>query len=212
MTKRANLSFKNPRLALSVWLAAATLAVVLTYVLGAQAILKSPYAEPGHELFMSIYMPLMQGMQGLFGQASQSQQMHGSSTLQSQMQADSHSGSPASQSQMDTSPKAPNQFGIIGNNILGSPTGLSAGGLAAVVVYSVIPLAAAAFVVSRSQRSFVVAGLLAASGIILMILPLTNMNFVFPGPIIGVVVGLAILGLGATKGIKTSRAVMAAPK
>src|SRR5919106_480615 len=197
MTKRANLSFKNPRLALSVWLAAATLAVVLTYVLGAQAILKSPYAEPGHELFMSIYMPLMQGMQGLFGQASQSQQMHGSSTLQSQM---------------DTSPKAPNQFGIIGNNTLGSPTGLSAGGLAAVVVYSVIPLAAAAFVVSRSQRSFVVAGLLAASGIILMILPLTNMNFVFPGPIIGVVVGLAILGLGATKGIKTSRAVMAAPK
>jgi hypothetical protein len=113
---------------------------------------------------------------------------------------------------MDTSPKAPNQFGIIGNNILGSPTGLSAGGLAAVVVYSVIPLAAAAFVVSRSQRSFVVAGLLAASGIILMIHPLTNMNFVFPGPIIGVVVGLAILGLGATKGIKTSRAVMAAPK
>ena len=80
------------------------------------------------------------------------------------------------------------------------------------VVYSVIPLAAAAFVISRSQRSFVVAGLLAASGIILMILPLTNMNFVFPGPIIGVVVGLAILGLGATKGIKTSRAVMAAPK
>jgi hypothetical protein len=212
MTKRANLSIKNPRLALSVWLAAATLAVVLTYALGAQTILKSPYAEPGHELFMSIYMPLMQGMQGLFGQASQSQQMHGSSALQSQMQADPHAGSPASQSQMDTSHKAPNQFGIIGNNILGSPTGLSAGGLAAVVVYSVVPLAAAAFVVSRSQRSFVVVGLLAASGIILMILPLTNMNFVFPGPIIGVVVGLAILGLGATKGIKTSRTVMAAPK
>jgi hypothetical protein len=212
MTERVNLNFRNPRLALSVGLAVITLAMVLTYVLGAQVILKSPYAEPGHELFMSVYMPLMHGMQGLLGQTSQSQQIHGSFSLQSQMQADPHASSPASESQMDTGPKAPNQFGIIGNNILGSPTGLSAGGLAAVVVYSVIPLAAAAFVVSWSQRSFVVAGLLAASGIILMTLPLTNMNFVFPGPIIGVVVGLAILGLGVTKGIKKARTLMAAPK
>ena len=45
-----------------------------------------------------------------------------------------------------------------------------------------------------------------------MILPLANMNFVFPGPIIGVVVGLAVFGLGMTKGIKTSRTVMAAPR
>jgi hypothetical protein len=190
---------KNLRNILSIGLAAATLAVVLIYALGAEAILRSPYAEPGHELFMSMYMPVMQRMQGILGQESQSQsqQMH---------------GSPASQSQMNASPQTQNQFGIIGNNILGSPTGLSAGGLAAVVVYSVIPLAAAAFVVSWSQRSFVVAGLLAASGIILMILPLTNMNFVFPGPIIGVVVGLGILGLGATKGIKKARTLMAAPK
>jgi hypothetical protein len=207
-----NLSSKNLRYLLSVGLAAATLAMVLTYVLGAQAILKSPYAEPGHELFMSMYMPLMQGMQGLLGQASQSQPMHGSPGLQSQMQADPHAGSPASQSQIDTSPKAPNQFGIIGNNILGSPKGLAAGGLAAVVVYSVIPLAVAAFVISWKQRSFVMTGLLAASGIILMILPLANMNFVFPGPVIGVVVGLAILGLGLTKGIKTARAIMVASK
>ena len=56
------------------------------------------------------------------------------------------------------------------------------------------------------------AGLLAASGIVLIILPLSNMNFVFPGPIIGVVVGLAIFGLGVTKGIKTSRTVKLAPK
>ena len=75
-----------------------------------------------------------------------------------------------------------------------------------------IALAAAAFVVSWKQSSFVVAGLLAASGIVLMILPLSNMNFVFPGPIIGVVVGLAVFGLGMTKGIKTSRTVMAAPR
>jgi hypothetical protein len=204
MTKGVNFGIKNLRYVFSVGLAAATLAVVLTYVLGAQAILKSPFAEPGHELFMSMYMPLMQEMQGLLGQTSQSQQMHGSPALQSQIQADPHAGSLASQSQMDTSPKNPNQFGIIGNNILGSPTGLSAGGLAAVVVYSIIPLAAAAFVVSRKQRSFAVAGLLAASGITLMILPLANMNFVFPGPIIGVVVGLGIFGLGVTKGLRTA--------
>jgi hypothetical protein len=170
----------------SVALAAATLAVVLTYALGAQAILQSPYAEPSHELFMSMYIPLMQGMQGILGQTSESQQMHGSSQAQ-------------------------NQFGIIGNNILGSPAGPAAGGLAVVVVYSVIPLAAAAFVVSWKQRSFVVAGLLATSGIILMILPLANMNFVFPGPIIGVVVGLVISGLGVTKVIRMARAITVAP-
>jgi hypothetical protein len=57
-----------------------------------------------------------------------------------------------------------------------------------------------------------VAGLLAASGIILMILPLANMNFVIPGPIIGVIVGLMILGLGLAKSIRTARAVMVVPR
>ena len=66
-------------------------------------------------------------------------------------------------------------------------------------------LQAAALIVSWKQRSFVVAGLLAANGIILMILPLVNMNFVIPGPIIGVVVGLAIFGLGMAKGIRSAR-------
>jgi hypothetical protein len=195
MTRRVNFGMKNWRHVLSVGLAVATLAVVLTYVLGAQAILKSPYSEPGHNLFMAMF-PSLQGpghnpflslTQAITGQSSQSQQM-------------------------DASPQVQNQFGIIGNNILGSPAGLAAGGLAAVVVYSVIALAAAAFVVSWKQRSFVVAGLLAASGIVLIILPLSNMNFVFPGPIIGIVVGLAIFGLGVTKGIKTSRTVKLAPK
>src|SRR5918996_2097733 len=211
MIKQVNLGIKNLRHVLSVGLAAATLAVVLTYALGAQAILQSPYAEPGHEMFMSMYIPLIQGMQGILGQSSQSQ-MHGSLASESEMQSQMH-GSPASESQrMDASPQVQNQFGIIGNNILGSPAGVAAGGLAAVVVYSVIALAAAAFVVSWKQSSFVVAGLLAASGVVLMILPLSNMNFVFPGPIIGVVVGLAVFGLGMTRGIKTSRTVMAAPR
>jgi len=177
---------KNLKYVLSVGLAAATLAVVMTYALGAQAILQSPYAEPGHELFMSMYMPLMQGMQVILGEGLQSQQMH--------------ADSPDSDSQNQGI-----QSGIIGNNILGSPAGIAAGGLAAVVVYSIVLLAAATFVGSWKQRSFVVAGLLAASGIILMTLPLANMNFAFPGPIIGLVVGLVILGLGITKGVKRAR-------
>jgi hypothetical protein len=102
--------------------------------------------------------------------------------------------------------------GLIGNNILGSPATLPAGGLAVIVVTSAIALAAAAFVVSWKQRSFLVAALLAASGIILMILPLANMNFVIPGPIIGVIVGLMILGLGVAKGIRTASAVMVVPR
>jgi hypothetical protein len=102
--------------------------------------------------------------------------------------------------------------GLIGNNMLGSPAGLAAGGLAAVVVMGAITFAVAAFVISWKQRSFVVAGLLAASGIILMILPLANMNFVIPGPIIGLVAGLAIFGLGMAKGIRTARTAVVAAR
>jgi hypothetical protein len=57
-----------------------------------------------------------------------------------------------------------------------------------------------------------VAGLLAASGVILMILPLANINFVIPGPIIGVAVGLAIFGLGMVKGIRTARTAVVAAR
>lgn len=157
----------NFRHVLSVGLAAATLAVVLTYVLAGQALLQSPYAEPGHELFMSMYMPLIQGITGSHGSMSQ---MHG------------------------------------------GPATMPAGGLAAAVVMGAITLAAGAFVVSWKQRSFVVAGLLAASGIILVILPLANMNFVFPGPILGVIFGLAIFGLGVAKAIRTVRTAVVATR
>jgi hypothetical protein len=176
-----NIKMTNLRHVFSIGLAAATLAVVLTYVLGAQAILQSPYAEPGHEMFMSIYAPLVQGITG--GHSSMSQ-MHGAQASDSQMQR---------------------SMGLIGNNMLGSPAGPAAAGFASVVVMGAIALTAAAVVVSWKQRSFVVAGLLAASGVVLMILPLANMNFAFPGPILGVVVGLAILGLGVAKGIGTAR-------
>jgi hypothetical protein len=132
---------------------------------------------------MSIFTPLIQGITG--GHRSMSQ-MH---------------GGPASE---ESTMQGMNQ-GLIGNNMLGSPATLPAGGLAVVVVTSAITFAVAAFAISWNQRSFVLAGLLAASGIILMILPLANMNFVIPGPIIGVAVGLAIFGLGVAKGIRTAR-------
>jgi hypothetical protein len=173
----------NLRHVLSVGLAAATLAVVLTYALAGQALLQSPYAEPAHNLVMSL-------MQGIPRHASQSQ-MHTGPSSESQMQSPT--------------------YGIIGNNVLGGPATLPAGGLAAVVVMGTIALAAAAFVVSWKQRSFPVAGLLAASGIILMISPLValaNINFAviaFQGPIVGVTFGLVILGLGVAKGVGAAR-------
>jgi hypothetical protein len=72
-----------------------------------------------------------------------------------------------------------------------------------------IPLAVAALVVSWNQRSFLVAGLLAASGIIGMIPGLIATGYlaviVFPGPIYGVIYGLGIIGLGVAKGIRSTR-------
>jgi hypothetical protein len=199
MSKQVNINMRNFRYTLSTGLGAATLAVVLTYVLGAQALLQTPQAEEGHNLFMSMFKPLIQAITG--GHRSMAQ---------------IHGGSPASEEESTMQEMSESQMqgmnqGLIGNNILGSPATLPAGGLAVIVVTSAIALAAAAFVVSWKQRSFLVAGLLAASGIILMILPLANMNFVIPGPIIGVIVGLVILGLGVAKGIRTARAVTVAP-
>jgi hypothetical protein len=191
MANLENINAWNFRHILSVGLAAVTLAVVLTYVLGAPALLRMPIAEEGHNLFMSIFGPLRQAITS--GHSSMAE-MH---------------GGPASSERSTTEGMSESHMqgmnqGLIGNNILGSPATLPAGGLAVVVVIGAIVLSAAAFIVSRNQRSFVVAGLLAASGVIVMILPLANMNFEVPGPIIGVVVGLAILGLGMAKGIRSA--------
>ncbi len=199
MTKLTNLKTRSIRYVLSIGLAAASLAVVLTYVLGAPALLQTPQAEEGHNLFMSMFMPLIQGITG--GHRSMAQ-MHG--------------GLPASDSQMQEMSESQMQGGmnqgLIGNNILGSPKTLPAGGLAVNVVAGAIAFSIAAFVISWKQRSYLVAGLLTASGIILMILPLANMNLVIPGPIIGVIVGLMILGLGVAKGIRTARPVTVASR
>jgi hypothetical protein len=190
------------RYILSIGLAAATLAIVLTYVLGAPALLQTAQAEEGHQMFMSLFTPLIQAITG--GHSSMAQ-MHGG-------------GAPASESTMEGMSESQvhemrqGTMGLIGNNILGSPATLPAGGLAVNVVAGAIAFSIAAFVISWKQRSYLVAGLLAASGIILMILPLANMNFMIPGPIIGVVVGLVILGLGVAKGIRTARAVTVTPR
>ncbi len=88
-------------------------------------------------------------------------------------------------------------------------------GLAPVLGIGAIVLATAAFAVSWKQGSFLVAGLLAAGGTTFAIsglIALANINFAvieFPGPILGVILGLPILGLGIAKGIRTAR--MASP-
>jgi hypothetical protein len=73
-----------------------------------------------------------------------------------------------------------------------------------------IVLATAAFVVSWKQRALLLAGLLAASGVSGIIAGVINTGYfaviVFPGPILGVVIGFGILGLGVTKGIETLQA------
>jgi hypothetical protein len=83
-----------------------------------------------------------------------------------------------------------------------------------VVPISAVGLATAAFVVSWKQRSFLVAGLLAVSGIIFMIPALIATEYlsviVLPGPILGVISGLGIFGLGLAKGIRTARVPVAA--
>jgi hypothetical protein len=91
--------------------------------------------------------------------------------------------------------------------------GIAVLGLAAGTALSVtsIALSAVAFAVSWKQRSYLVAGLLAATGVIYMIpalVALASINFaviVFPGPILGVIFGLVIFGLGVAKGVRTTR-------
>jgi hypothetical protein len=95
-------------------------------------------------------------------------------------------------------------------------TGLTLESFVAVFAISVIALSTGAFVISWKQTSFLGAGLLAASGIIFMIHPLTNFMIhqhiatghsgAIPwGPILVVILGLGILGLGISKGIRTVR-------
>lgn len=66
-----------------------------------------------------------------------------------------------------------------------------------------IALAIAAFVVSWKQNSLEMTGLLIAAGVTGIIAGVRNTDFfaviVFPGPIIGIIIGLGIFGLGIAK-------------
>jgi hypothetical protein len=99
---------------------------------------------------------------------------------------------------------------LVLTNVLGGPALLRSVGLAAAVVIGAIALAAGAYALSRKQRSYAVAGLLALSGIILMIPAIIATGYftviIFPGPILGIIFGLVILGLGVAKGISSARA------
>jgi len=90
-------------------------------------------------------------------------------------------------------------------NVLGGPAFLGD-----VDDLSAIAFAAAAFVVSWKQRSYLVAGLLIAGGIVFMIPAIIATEYlsviVMPGPILGIISGLGILGLGIVKSIITARA------
>jgi hypothetical protein len=70
-------------------------------------------------------------------------------------------------------------------------------------------LAIAAFAVSQEHRSFVVAGLLAASGVVGVVYGLIRTDFLmassFPGPIFGIILGLPILRLAVAKAVGATR-------
>lgn len=74
---------------------------------------------------------------------------------------------------------------------------------------SAIVFSAAAFIISWNQGSFLVAGLLAASGMLFAIPAMIATGFfaviVIPGPILGVIIGLGIFGLGVSKAVGTVR-------
>ena len=75
---------------------------------------------------------------------------------------------------------------------------------------AVVAMAIAAYVLSENERSFLVAGLLAASGVVGLVYGLVTTDFLtaatFPGPVFGVIIGLPLLGLGIAKGIQAARA------
>jgi hypothetical protein len=75
---------------------------------------------------------------------------------------------------------------------------------------AVVVMAAAAFALSWERGSFLVAGLLAASGLVGLVYGLVATELLaaatFPGPIFGVIIGLPLLGLGVAHGVKTARA------
>jgi hypothetical protein len=75
---------------------------------------------------------------------------------------------------------------------------------------AVVAMATAAYVLSRHAGSYLVAVLLAASGIVGTVYGLAMTEFLaaatFPGPIFGVIIGLPMLGLGVARGVDAASA------
>ena len=88
--------------------------------------------------------------------------------------------------------------------------GVLRAGLAPWPGLAVVVMAAAAFALSANHGSFLVAGLLAASGVVGLVYGLVRTDFLaaatFPGPVFGVIIGLPLLRLGVAKGVETARA------
>jgi hypothetical protein len=72
---------------------------------------------------------------------------------------------------------------------------------------AVVVMATAALALSWERGSFLVAGLLAASGLVGLVATEFLAAATFPGPVFGVIIGLPTLGLGVALAVKTARAV-----
>jgi hypothetical protein len=107
-------------------------------------------------------------------------------------------------------------FGMVGSQTgMAGHASLAAGhfaGLSGSHVPGLIALAlsGASFVISLGQRSYLVAGLLIASGILytLHLAPFLGDHGIisFPGPVVGLFIGHVIMALGVAKGIGSARA------
>jgi hypothetical protein len=81
------------------------------------------------------------------------------------------------------------------------------------LIYAVMGevLAVAAFVLSWRQKSVLVSSMLLIGGTILAVNAIIATRYfailVFPGPITGVILGLAIVGLGIAKSLSTARRI-----
>jgi hypothetical protein len=93
------------------------------------------------------------------------------------------------------------------------PIDVATGGI--VFGLSTISFSTAAFFISLSKRSHLVAALLIASGIVITthgVIETRNLTIIYiPGPILGVMFGVWVLALGIVKSIKTSADVMSTP-
>jgi hypothetical protein len=75
---------------------------------------------------------------------------------------------------------------------------------------AVLVMATTALALSWERGSFLVAGLLASSGVVGLVYGLVATEFfaaaTFPGPVFGVIIGLPLLVLGVAHGVRTARA------